>query len=180
MPTKPIRVVRGWAAAVVAAWGCTLAVPVAWGLGNGVDNLDWVESPPPPPPAFSKENLIPISMPPYVSVKVGLDPASLSVGDDGVVRYVIVMTNASGQSSAVYEGIRCASDEVKTYARLGAAGQWNLLANPSWKGLGENMPSRHAFAFARQGACENRLATSVAEVIAALKAPTRGGNAIKR
>jgi hypothetical protein len=34
------------------------------------------------------------------------------------------------------------------------------------------MPSKHAHAFARQGGCINRLATSQAEIIAALKMKT--------
>jgi hypothetical protein len=143
--------------------------------GNGLDNLDWTEIPLPPPPAFSKERLVTIDMPFHVSVKVGVDPATISVGADGVVRYVVVMTNATGSNNAVYEGIRCITDEVKTYARLSASGQWNMLSNPAWRGLAENMPSKHAFAFARQGGCQNRLATSPQEIIAQLKAQQRRG-----
>jgi hypothetical protein len=165
---------------------CTLASVVAlscgtaWSQsGNGLDNPDWVEEPVPPPPAFVSERQIGISMPPHVSVKVGVDPDTIAVGMDGVVRYVAIMTNANGNTNAVYEGIRCISDEVKTYARLNAAGQWNMVKEPVWKGLGENMPSRHAFAVARQGACQNRLATSPQEIIAALKSPTRGPGSIK-
>ncbi len=159
------------------ALGCALVLSQvsAWSqAGNGLDNLDWVEGSVPPPPSFSVERQIAIGMPPHVSVKVGVDPATISVGMDGVVRYVVIMTNGNGNTNAVYEGIRCVSDEVKTYARLSAAGQWSMVNAPIWKGLGDNMPSRHAFALARQGACQNRLATSPQEIIAALKAPTRG------
>lgn len=137
--------------------------------GNGLDNPDWQEELVPPPPAFSKDKLIPLEMPPHVSVKVGVDPESITVGADGVVRYVIVMTNATGSSNAVYEGIRCISDEVKTYARLSTAGPWSMLANPAWKAVNDNMPSHHAQAFARQGGCQSRLATSKQEIIRALK-----------
>lgn len=152
-----------------------MLVPAWAQQGNGLDNPDWVEIPSPPPPTFSKDGLIPIDMPFHVSVKVGVDPTSISVGSDGVVRYVVVMTNASGSSSAVYEGIRCVTDEVKTYARLNSSGQWNLLSNPPWKSLADNMPSKHAHAFARQGGCQSRLATSPQEIIAQLKAQQRRG-----
>jgi hypothetical protein len=137
--------------------------------GNGLDNPDWVEDPVPSPPAFSKDKLIPLDMPSYISVKVGVDPESIAVGGDGIVRYVIVLNNASGSTNAVYEGIRCITDEVKTYARYSASGQWSMLANPAWKAVNENMPSHHAQAFARQGGCQNRLATSKQEIITALK-----------
>ena len=141
--------------------------------GNGLDNSDWVELTPPAPPQFSKDHLIPIDMPPHVTVKVGVDPSTIAVGSDGVVRYVLVLTNASGSSSAIFEGIRCVSDEVKTYARLSASGKWNTVENPTWKSVTENMPSRHAQAFARQGGCQNRLATSPQDIITALKAPQK-------
>ena len=141
--------------------------------GNGSDNPDWAEEAVAQPPAFSKDRLIAIDMPSYVSLQVGVDPDTIEVGGDGVVRYVIAMTNASGNTSAVFEGIRCITDEVKTYARMGSAGSWSKVANPSWKPVNDNMPSRHAQAFARQGGCQNRLATSQREIVQALKAPLR-------
>jgi hypothetical protein len=149
--------------------------------GNGLDNPDWTEELTPPPPSFSKDKLIPLDMPPHVSVKFGVDTETIMVGGDGVVRYVIVMTNATGSTNAVYEGIRCVSDEVKTYARLGASGQWSILVNPSWQALTDNMPSRHAQVLARQGVCQNRFAPSKQEIIAALKSGRRPnkGNQVK-
>jgi hypothetical protein len=150
--------------AMAFAATCSVAQSV-----NGLDNPDWVEEQVPWPPAFSKNNLIPLDMPPHVSVKFGVDPESIAVAGDGVVRYVIVMSNATGNTNAVYEGIRCASDEVKTYGRLSASGQWSKLTNPSWKAVNDNMPSHHAQAFARQGGCQNHLATSKQEIITALR-----------
>jgi hypothetical protein len=147
--------------------------------GNGLDNPDWEEEQAPPPPSFSKGNLIPLDMPHHVSVRVGVDPETIAVGGDGVVRYVIVMTNTTGSTSAVYEGIRCVSDEVKTYARLGSSGQWSTLLSPAWKALSDNMPSRHAQAFSRQGGCQNRLATTKKEIITALKSGRRPGQDTK-
>jgi hypothetical protein len=136
-----------------------------------------VEEKTPPVPAFSKSGLVPIDMPPHVSLKVGIDPATISVGKDGVVRYIIVMANASGSVNAVFEGIRCTTDEVKTYARLNSSGNWSEVADAQWKGINDNMPSKHAFAFARQGGCQLHLAPTKAEILQALsqsqKATTR-------
>jgi hypothetical protein len=147
--------------------------------GNGLDNPDWQEDQVPLPPSFSRDKLIPLEMPAHVSVKVGVDPATITVGADGVVRYVIVMTNSTGSTNAVYEGIRCVSDEVKTYARRSAAGEWAVLVNPLWKAVNDNLPSRHAQAFARQGGCQNRLATSKQEIIAALGSGRKPGPNIR-
>lgn len=141
--------------------------------GNGLDNPDWKEEQAPPPPTFSKDALVKIDMPLHVSVKVGVDPNTIVVGPDGVVRYVVVMVNSSGSVNAVFEGIRCASDEVKTYARWNSAGSWSVLAEPQWKGINDNMPSKHAYAFARQGACETRMASDKETIIRQLKSGKR-------
>ena len=128
----------------------------------------------PPVPAFSKDHLIPLEMPRYVSLRFGIDPLTLSIGPDGVVRYVVVVVNPSGTLNALYEGIRCQSWEVKTYARYSANGQWSSVSNPEWRALNEQ-PSRHAREFARQGACQNgsESPASVAIIVNTLKNPNR-------
>jgi hypothetical protein len=136
---------------------------------NIVDNPDWVEEAVTEAPTFSLNRLIAIEMPPYVSLKVGVDPATIMVGNDGVVRYVVVMTNATGSVNAVYEGIRCVTSEVKTYARQMTGGQWTKVASPQWTAVNDNMPSRHAYAIARQGACDARSAPGRRAIIDALK-----------
>jgi hypothetical protein len=136
---------------------------------NTAGNPDWSELKTPVPPAYSVEDLIPIDMPSHISVKIGVDPSTIMVGSDGVVRYVVVMKNATGNMNAAFEGIRCVTDEVKTYARVGASREWSLANDPQWRPLNDNMPSRHSIAIARQGACVARVATSIPEVLKALK-----------
>ena len=156
--------------ALVFACGQTGAAPP----NNYVQEVEWVEVAVPEAPAFSTTNGIAIDMPRHVSVKVAVDPATLAIGSDGVVRYVATMTNTSGSVSAVYEGIRCTTDEVKTYARWSSSGQWTRTTEPTWKEINSNLPSKHAYAIARQGACEVRLArNSVADIVRALKAPSK-------
>ena len=157
-----------------------LAMGAGWMLASGAvmaqnnaDNPDWVELAVPAPPAFSKDALLPVDMPPYVSLLVGIDPQTLAVGSDGVVRYVVVMRNASGSVNAAYEGIRCFTSDVKTYARWTSQGTWSMNSAPTWRALNDNMPSRHAIAFARQGACDGTAARSVAGIQKALRLPLR-------
>lgn len=98
-------------------------------------------------------------------------PATLTITPDGIVRYVMVATNAGGSVNAMFEGIRCATGEVKTYARSSANGVWINVKEPQWRGLTDNLPSKHALALARQGACDGRSApaNSTADIIKALK-----------
>ena len=130
---------------------------------------EWSEESAPPPPAYSLDKLIPIEMPRYVTLKIGIDPASVQVGtSDGVVRYVVVMRNASGSSSAAYEGIQCTKGEVKTYARADSNGHWVAIKQPEWRALTDNLPSRHAYAIAKQGGCDGRTSAKRDATIRAL------------
>lgn len=134
---------------------------------------EWKEVDVPPPPIISQEQLIPIEMPIFLSLKFGVDPATLTVTKDGVVRYVIVAKSDSGATSAMYEGIRCSTGEFRTYARQNSGGQWSNVRDAQWRPLNDNNTSRHARALAHQGVCEGRsvAATNPAKIIAALRNP---------
>lgn len=156
-----IRTFVGLIAALLAAtvWSQTPA-----------DVPEWTEENTAPPPGYSKDKLIPIAMPSYVTLQVGIDPETLSVGAaDGVVRYVVVMRNASGSSNAAYEGILCTKGDVKTYARAGSDGKWIATQNPEWKSMTDNLPSPHAYAIAKQGGCDGRTSSKRDDTIRALK-----------
>ena len=155
------------ASAVAFASSLAMAAPP----NNYAQEVEWVEAEVPDAPAFKTTDGIAIDMPRHVSVKVAVDPATLAIGADGVVRYVAYMTNLSGSVSAVYEGIRCTTDEVKTYARWSSSsGQWTRTTEPQWKEINSNLPSKHAFAIARQGACDNHMTrNSVTDTVRALK-----------
>jgi hypothetical protein len=123
---------------------------------------DWKESEAPPPPAFLVSRVLPLEMPRHITVKVGVDPQTIRVTEDGIVRYVVVASTSSGSHNASYEGIRCQTGEVKVYARYSSAGTWRPIPNPDWKPLDNNQPSPHALAFARQAACDGRAAAEPA------------------
>jgi len=138
---------------------------------------EWKEIEAPPPPAFNKDKLIQIDMPKYVSMHFGVDPTTLVISPDGVVRYVVVASNDAGSISAMYEGIRCSTGEFKSYGRLASNGQWSLFKEPQWRDMYDtSLPSRHAKALARQGVCDGMAlsANSVATIIKSLKNPSQG------
>ena len=120
-------------------------------------------------PAFSVERLVPLEMPPYITVKVGIDPETISISPNGMVRYVVVMRNTAGSVSAAFEGLVCASGQVITYARAQGNGSWTIVTTPVWRDMGDNLPSRHAMAFARQGACDAGGVRTPADIVNALR-----------
>ena len=117
---------------------------------------DWKESDAPPPPAFDMGRLLTFDGPVNSSLVYGVDPASLQIStSDGLVRYVLVASNASGAKNVMYEAIRCSTAEFKTYARYLPDGRWSPASDVRWRSMLGNMPSRHALYFARAGACDN-------------------------
>ncbi len=155
-------------------WICCVAVIVLTANAQAqTEASDPVDDRPPSAPAFSVERLVPLEMPPYVSIKVGIDPETISVSPNGIVRYVVVMRNAAGSVSAAFEGLICASGQVKTYARAQGNGTWTTVTTPIWRDMSDNLPSRHAQAFARQGACDAGSARTPADMVKALRQGVR-------
>jgi hypothetical protein len=137
------------------------------------DPADWKETEVPPPPAFDVKKLVVFEVSPNSQLVYGVDPASIQISSkDSLVRYVMVATSASGARNVMYEGIRCSTGEFKTYARYSSDGRWVPVSNPEWRSMFGGIPSKHAFRFARAGACDSAApAPSVDVLVARLKKP---------
>lgn len=69
------------------------------------------------PPYPSDSDLVPVDMDvPGSHLEAFLDESALVVGDDDVVRYVLVLKSKSGAKNVLVEGIRCKQREYRTYA----------------------------------------------------------------
>jgi hypothetical protein len=60
-----------------------------------------------------------------------IDPASLSVGEDDVVRYTLIVRSPAGATNITFEGIRCRTREFKIYA-FGRNGEWSRNRYAQW------------------------------------------------
>ena len=157
------------AIASVLLWAITLyAWPARAQLAG--DHPDWKEQQVPAPPTFDLARLIPFEVNINAALRYGLDPQTVSIGDDGVVRYVVVAQSSTGVVTALYEGVRCAGAQVKTYARHNPSSGWVTASTQEWKLLFDNAPSRHALRLARQGLCDGATAPKdVASIVRALQ-----------
>lgn len=72
-----------------------------------------------------------------------VDLASLSAGDDGVVRYVLVIDSASGVRNVSFEGMRCETRERKVYALGRSDGSWAPSRNKAWSKILDAVTNRH-------------------------------------
>lgn len=126
---------------------------------------DWKESEVPPPPALRTEGLIPLEIP-RSSLRYGVDPKSIALGEDRIVRYVVVATGSGGAVNGLYEGLRCRTGEVKVYAHYLPGTGWSRVKDADWRPLRQPQ-SRHSLAIARNGACmgdsPNRSASQIVQ-----------------
>ena len=74
-------------------------------------------------PAPPKGELVEFFVSSASSFTFFIDPQTLSVGADGVVRYTLVARSRSGAENVSYEGMRCENGTYRVYA-IGNAGRW--------------------------------------------------------
>ena len=99
-----------------------------------------------------------------------IDPASLSVGEDGVVRYTLVVKTAGGATNVSFEGIRCASREQKLYALGQSDGKWLRAREPAWRHIEYKELNRHYGVLYADFFCpDRRKPGSVKEIVEALR-----------
>lgn len=157
---------RRWAALalLVASFG-------AYAQGK-VDETEWKELEAPPPPSFDAARALPFEASAMSSLKFAVDPATITIGKDGILRYVMVATSNTGAMNAMYEGLRCSTQEYKTYARYYPDSGWNKVASPEWQPL-RGTRSTATWYFSKQGGCpDSGTAVRIDEVLHELKRNT--------
>jgi hypothetical protein len=98
-----------------------------------------------------------------------VDGATLSVGKDGVVRYVLVARSPDGVHNVSYEGIRCASAEHRTYAFGRPDGSWSA-SRAGWRPLDAPSAQRRHTTLYREYFCpQNEPIRDAAEGVRALE-----------
>jgi hypothetical protein len=103
------------------------------------DTAKWQELQHQLPPYPRQENFIPIPLGARSSNQFFVDYASVSAGQDGVVRYSVVIRSPSGAETISFEGMRCKTGERKLYA-FGhgdgkGGGQWSRNRYAKWEAI---------------------------------------------
>ena len=160
---------RTWAVVVALALALCSCAVLAQATSPG---SELAETPAAPPPAFEVKRLIPFDVSVGSALKWGIDPQTISIAADGTVRYVVVAQSSGGVVNAMYEAIRCATEEFKTFARYNKDSGWTVAADPQWSIMRTAANSRHAYTLARQGVCTvAAAASSVVDIVQSLKQP---------
>ena len=109
------------------------------------------------PARFSTDRLVTVDIEDRSSFEYGIDPDTLSVGADGVVRYVFVARSRSGALNALYEGVRCNAAEVKVYGRWDPdSASWRTSASDDWQPMDTRGSTRRALKLAQSGLCDGK------------------------
>lgn len=158
-----------WAAVVLLALA-TSAVAQVPGTARFNSNFEepepWRELQDIEPPAYPQpENLREFHVSAVATNHYLIDASTLSVGADGVVRYVLVVKTSGGATNVSFEGINCAQRSWKHYASGRSDKTWakSRAVRGEWRPI-ENKPlNPHHAALSRYFFCPQGNAISGAD-----------------
>lgn len=84
-----------------------------------------------------------------------IDPDSVSVDKDGVSRYTVVIESNSGARNVLYEGIRCSTNEYRTYAYGTYDNEFSKAQSDSWAKIAGGGAMAHRYNFKRYYMCDD-------------------------
>lgn len=94
-------------------------------------------------PEYPKdENLIEFTVGPTEHNRFFVDGSTISIGSDGIVRYVMVLKTSGGATNVTLEAMRCATREFKLFAVGRSDASWDKIESPQWH-LIENKTINH-------------------------------------
>jgi hypothetical protein len=107
-----------------------------------------------PPPPGKRGELIEFAVAAESEFRFFVDASTLSVDDEGIVRYVLVARSPSGVENVSFEAMRCGTNEYRIYA-LGRDGAWVGRAT-DWQVIQPKSVSRWHNELARNYFCPQR------------------------
>ena len=114
-----------------------------WDVDFDEDKKPWKEIEAKIPSYPKPENLLSFEVGKTGGHRYFIDALSLTLGEDGVVRYVLVVKASGGATNVTFEGIRCEMRQQKFYAIGQANGNWTRARNPQWRQIGAQDGSQH-------------------------------------
>jgi len=98
------------------------------------------------PPLPAQSNLLPFQLDNTTSLDFAIDSKSVTIGDDNVIRYTVVIQSPSGGARNIrYEGLYCATGSWRLYSGTNDAGTaWDNSSTP-WAPIeGGSMNNYHS------------------------------------
>ena len=162
--------------------GCALSALPAhaqffpWSPKDDDGEKVWIEAETRRPPYPKPENLIQYDPGVKSANRYYIDPQSISIGSDEVVRYTRIIKSSGGAENVSYEGQRCLTREHKYYAHGRPDRTWSEARSSAWRRIDKSESSRMLMVLYTDYFCptERYPVTSVKEAVNLLK---KGGPA---
>ena len=104
----------------------------------------------------------------WTTNSIFVDQKTLSVADDGVVRFTLVVRSSSGADSVSFEGIRCLTGERRVFAygrRTADGGTWSAARSSAWQQITDSRINRHYYEFWRDVLCDGSMPDGRREIL---------------
>lgn len=143
-----------------------------WDYDLDQEKKPWEELQTQLPPYPKPENLLKFDTGFNSNNSYFVDAASLSLGEDRVVRYTLVVKSGGGATNVSFEGIRCDAAQLRVYAFGRPDSHWSRARNVRWRPIEYREVNGHHHALFSDYMCtrtRNSEAVSVKQIIATLK-----------
>lgn len=145
----------------MSAWGEFVYVP---------DEKQWVESEVSIPAYPQSENLIPFDPSTVTANRHYIDLKSISVGEDRIIRYTVVIESHGGAKNVSFEGMRCRPGQRRIYAYGRADNTWSPAKISTWQEIHFQSGTSYQRALYREYFCPDDIAVKdAAEAIRNLR-----------
>ncbi len=168
---KAIALFAVSATAVAVLAGCGSSKPTNQPDSAFVYLMDrksnWVENKVDTMPALPQDaNLQAFTVSQNTPLTFSIDKNSLTVGDDGVVRYTVVVTSPAGARNVNYEGIRCDTYEWRLYATIEEDQKgWDRTVANDFRRIENGELNAYHAALYQDYFCANKMPTGSASLI---------------
>jgi hypothetical protein len=127
------------------------------------------------PPFPQAANLVPVDVGSATAHRFYIDAPSVSLGEDGVMRYTVVIKTAGGATNVAFEGMRCETRERKVYALGRSDGTWVRPREAEWERIVPRDLAPYRFVLFREYFCPTPTRPPTAkQALEALKRGPRG------
>ena len=156
-----IRIHVWWRVVVLVASALLLVRPATaqwkdWDYDLDQEKKSWTELQAQIPRYPKPESLLKFDAGANTANTYFVDAVSVSVGDDGVVRYTLVVKTGGGATNVSFEGIRCESRELKVYAFGRPDSEWSRARDPAWRRIEFREINNHHLTLHREHFCPGR------------------------
>jgi hypothetical protein len=135
-----------YASSAAAQWA-------GWDADFDEERKTWKEIQAKIPPFPAAQNLVEVDVGSATAHRFYIDTASVSMGEDGVMRYTVLIKAQGGAMNVSFEGMRCQTRERRIYALGRSDGTWTRARDSTWQRIVPRDLAPHRLVLYREFFC---------------------------